>query len=246
MIVTHKLTRRFGASEAVTDLNLSVSAGEIYGFLGPNGAGKTTTIRMLCGLLRPSSGRIEINGVDLVSRPAEVRAITGLVPDTPPIYEYLSGREYIGFVASLYGIDPRRRDELAEHYLEAFDLAHRADELCKSYSHGMRKKIHIAAVLVTSPRVLFLDEPTNGLDPASARKLKDVLAVVRDGGTAVFLSTHLLDTAEEVCDRVGILTAGKLRAEGTMSELRDGGDASLEEIFLQLTEGPGIDANAAK
>jgi ABC-2 type transport system ATP-binding protein len=236
MIVTRGLTRSFGKTEAVNGLDLDVRAGEIYGFLGPNGAGKTTTIRMLAGLLRPSAGTLHIGGLDPRVDPRGVRALSGLVPDTPPLYEYLSGREYIGFVASLYGLSATDRDARGERFLEVFDLAGRADELCKGYSHGMRKKLHMAAILTTRPRVLLLDEPTSGLDPASARRLKDVLVEARSQGTAVFLSTHLLPTAEELCDRVGILVQGRLRAEGTMEELRGrGGDGSLEEIFLRLT-----------
>jgi len=237
VIETHALTRRFGSADAVVDLDLSVQPGEIYAFLGPNGAGKTTTIRMLCGLLQPTSGTIRIGGFDLREDMDSVRKVMALVPDTPPLYEFLTGREYIGFVASLYAIAPADRDERAGRYLEAFDLAHRADEVCKSYSHGMRKKLHIAAVLTTQPKVLLLDEPTSGLDPASARRLKDVLVMTREAGTSVFMSTHLLATAEEISDRVGILTDGRLRAEGTMEELRGSGtDSSLEDIFLRLTE----------
>lgn len=238
MIETRALTRRFGNAEAVVDLDLSVRDGEIFAFLGPNGAGKTTTIRMLCGLLQPTSGSSRIGGHDLAREPDAVRRVMALVPDTPPLYEFLTGREYIGFVASLYGVDAAKRDALGMRYLEEFDLASRADEVCKSYSHGMRKKLHIAAVLTTEPRVLLLDEPTNGLDPASARRLKDVLVATRDAGAAVFMSTHLLATAEEISDRVGILTDGRLRAEGTMEDLRrdGGGDASLEDVFLRLTE----------
>ncbi len=236
MIETRSLGRRYGRVVAVSDLDLRVEAGEIYGFLGPNGAGKTTTIRMLSCLLRPTSGLARVGGFDIVERAREARSILGLVPDTPPLYDYLTGREYVGFVASLYGVAARDRDARAADYLEAFDLTDRADDLCKSYSHGMRKKIHLAAILVTRPQVLLLDEPTSGLDPASTRRLKDLLGDVRDGGTAVFLSTHSLETAEAICDRIGILTDGRLRAEGTMAELRAGGAATLEEIFLRATE----------
>ena len=238
MIETRGLTRRFGSSPAVEGLELDIPAGEIYGFLGPNGAGKTTTIRMLSGLLRPTSGTIRIGGFDLASQPERVRALCALVPDTPPLYEYLTGREYVGFVASLYGTSAAQREQLAARYLEIFDLAEHADELCKGYSHGMRKKLHVAAVLTTRPRVLLLDEPTTGLDPASARKLKDVLVACRNEGTTIFLSTHLLPTAEEICDRVGILARGRLQVEGTLDELRGGaaGD-SLEQIFLARTQG---------
>lgn len=236
MIEAEGLVRSFGDQVAVNDLNLRVPPGEIFGFLGPNGAGKTTTIRMLCGLLRPDRGSVRIAGHDLSSAPEQVRKVIALVPDTPPLYEYLTGREYIAFVASLYGVAASDLTARSQHYLERFGLTDRADDLCKGYSHGMRKKIHIAAVLVTSPQVILLDEPTNGLDPAAARALKDVLIETRDNGATLFLSTHLLPTAEEICDRVGILLDGRLVAEGTMAELRDGQSSTLEDIFLRLTE----------
>ncbi|MGE3172365.1 MAG: ABC transporter ATP-binding protein [Planctomycetota bacterium] len=244
-IEVHGLSRRFGAHEAVRDLDLRVLAGEVYGFLGPNGAGKTTTIRMLCGLLRPSAGSIRIGGVDLAADPMAVRAQIGFVPDTPPLYDYLTAVEYVGFVASLYGVPVAVRDRRCARYLEVFGLADRRDELCKGFSHGMRKKLHLAAVLTLEPRVLILDEPTNGLDPRSARVLKDVLRGERDRGASVFLSTHVLGVAEEVCDRVGILSGGRMLAEGSLAELR-AGDASrsLEQVFLELTASEAA-ANAA-
>jgi len=231
------LGRAFGDLWAVRELDLSVRTGEIFGFLGQNGAGKTTTIRMLCGLLRPTEGTLRVEGNDPRIQPDAVRRAIGFVPDAPPLYDYLTGRQHIGFVASLYGVPSDLRDERASSLLETLDLEGRADDLCKGYSHGMRKKIHLAAVLVTSPRVLLLDEPTSGLDPRSARRLKDLLLKARAGGSTVFLSTHLLDTAEELCDRVGILSEGRLQAEGSLDELRVlRGERSLEAIFLALTD----------
>jgi len=201
MIRTEGLRRDFHGTVAVRDLDLSIERGEIYGFLGPNGAGKTTTIRMLAGLLRPTRGTLRIDGRTYEQDGRAIRALTGLVPDTPPLYEYLTGRQYIGFVASLYGVPASERDARAEQWLAAFELDDRADDLVKGYSHGMRKKTHLAAVLVTGPRVLFLDEPTTGLDPRSARRLKDAIRAVREEGATVLLSTHLLETAQELCDR---------------------------------------------
>ncbi len=241
MIETFGLGRTFDRTVAVKHLNLAVREGEIYGFLGPNGAGKTTTMRMLNGLLRPTTGEIRISGTSYSDDATRLRSMTGFVPDTPPLYEYLTGRQYIGFVASLYSVPAAERDAGAERWLTAFDLLHRADDISKGYSHGMRKKLHLAAVLVTRPSVLFLDEPTTGLDPKSARALKDLLLEVRADGATVFLSTHLLDTAEELCDRIGILADGQLRAEGTVDEIRaraDGG--TLESIFLDLTDQQAI------
>ena len=247
MIETHGLTRRFGELTAVDGLDLAIAAGELYGFLGPNGAGKTTTMRMLAGLLKPDAGGMRLAGIDPAAAPREARAATGFVPDTPPLYEHLTGRQHVGLVASLYGVPAADRDRRADELLEAFGLAGRADELIKGYSHGMRKKLHLAAVLVTRPEVLLLDEPTTGLDPRSARTLKDLLqAFCHDGGT-VMLSTHLLDTAERLCHRVGILDHGRLRAEGDVTELLGGGAlGTLEDVFLRLTaEGGGPAEGAA-
>jgi ABC-2 type transport system ATP-binding protein len=222
---------------AVDALDLTVATGELYGFLGPNGAGKTTTVRMLTGLLQPSAGTLRIAGHDIVSEAATVRALTGFVPDTPPLYEYLTGWQYAAFVASLYDIEPEQRDADIADLFARFELSSAADQLCKSYSFGMRKKLHIAATLVTRPAVLFLDEPTTGLDPRSARSLIDLVRELASSGTTVFLTTHLLHLAQELCDRVGILSKGRLLAEGSVDDLMTRrGDASLEDVFLRLTE----------
>ena len=240
------VTRRFGSRVAVDNLDLRVAKGELYGFLGPNGAGKTTTVRMLNGLLRPDEGRLCIGGHDVVTESDQVRALTGLVPDTPPLYEYLTGWQYAAFVASLYSVDAERRDADIARLFEHFELDHAADQLCKGYSFGMRKKLHIAATLVTRPAVLFLDEPTTGLDPRSARRLVDLVAELAAEGTTVFLTTHLLHLAQQLCDRVGIISKGRLLAEGSVDELmalRDEG--SLEQVFLRLTEEEGHEHAAA-
>ena len=236
MIETKGLWRTFGDKHAVRDLDLSIREGEIYGFLGPNGAGKTTTLRMLGGLFEPSRGELRIDGKTYRDAPRELRRMTGLVPDTPPLFDYLTGRQYVSFVASLSDIPRAQRDEDSERLLERLELTDRADRLCKGYSHGMKKKIHLAAVLVTRPRVLFLDEPNTGLDPRSARVLKDLVRECRAEGATILLSTHILGTAEELSDRIGILDHGELRVEGTMAELRSLRSASsLEDIFLELT-----------
>jgi ABC-2 type transport system ATP-binding protein len=227
----------------VRGLDLAVGAGELYGFLGPNGAGKTTTIRMLAGLLRPSEGGLRIGGLDYRSDARAIKQITGLVPDTPPLHDYLTGRQYIGLVASLWHVNRRDRDARAASLLDTLELTEVADELCKGYSHGTRKKIHIAAVLVTAPRVLLLDEPTTGLDPVSARRLKDLLKAEAAAGTTVLLSTHVLETAEQICHRIGVLDQGSLKAEGTMPELRARfGEGSLEDLFLRLLGREGAPA----
>ncbi len=247
MIELDRLRRTFGDNVALEDLSLKVESGELFGFLGPNGAGKTTTIRMLSGLLRPTSGRVVIDGQDYERSADQLRRSIGLVPDTPPLYEYLTGNQYIAFVASLDSVDEGERLQRSRPLLEQLGLGERADDLCKSYSHGMRKKIHITAVLTTRPKVLLLDEPTSGLDPRSARILKDLLLGARDQGTTIFLSTHRLETAEEICDRVAILGEGKLLAVGTMDELKSSrNERSLEQVFLRLVEeSEGSDEEAA-
>ena len=239
MITTKDLTKRFGKLAAVDSLNMQVEAGELFGFLGPNGAGKTTTINMLTGLIRPTAGTAAICGYDVRAEASQVKAITGLMPDTPHLYETLTGRQFVRFIADLYEIDPKRSEQRMEELLEAFDLTDTADALIKSYSYGMQKKILLIAVLIHEPRVLFLDEPTSGLDPKSARTAKELLRACCDRGCTVFMTTHILEIAERVCDRIGIINDGKLVAVGTMNELRQNRTAtglSLEDIFLELTE----------
>jgi ABC-2 type transport system ATP-binding protein len=235
-IRTRGLSRAFGDKWAVRDLDLEIAAGEVYGFLGQNGAGKTTTLRLLTGLLEPTRGEATIEGMTHREHGAVLRRRIGFVPDTPPLYDYLTGRQYVALVASLWGVDRRTRDERGDRLLHALSLHDAADELCKGYSHGMRKKAHLAAVLTTQPSVLLLDEPTTGLDPASTRRLKDLLRDEASRGTTVFLSTHVLDVAEQLCGRVGVIAGGRLLAEGSPRDLvaRHGG-TTLEDAFLALT-----------
>ena len=239
MITTTDLTKRFGKLTAVDGLTMQVEAGELFGFLGPNGAGKTTTINMLTGLIRPTSGTATICGYDIREQASQIKAITGLMPDTPHLYEALTGRQFVRLIADLYEIDPKHSERRMEELLDAFDLADTADALIKSYSYGMQKKILLTAVLVHEPRVLFLDEPTSGLDPKSARTAKGLLRACCDRGCTVFMTTHILEIAERECDRIGIINEGKLVAVGTMDALRQSravADQSLEDIFLELTE----------
>ena len=239
MITTTDLTKRFGKLAAVDSLTMQVESGELFGFLGPNGAGKTTTINMLTGLIRPTSGTATICGYDIQGQASQIKAITGLMPDTPHLYEALSGRQFVRLIADLYEIDPKQSERRLEELLEAFDLTDTADAPIKSYSYGMQKKILLTAVLVHEPRVLFLDEPTSGLDPKSARTAKELLRACCDRGCTVFMTTHILEIAERECDRIGIINEGKLVAVGTMNELRQSRtvtDQSLEGIFLELTE----------
>ncbi|MCA9935134.1 MAG: ABC transporter ATP-binding protein [Anaerolineales bacterium] len=244
MIETMGLTRRFGAVTAVSNLHLTVHPGEIYGFLGPNGAGKTTTIRMLVGLLRPSGGTAVIAGHDIQQKPLAVKRAVGYLAQSPPMYERLTGREFLRFVGGLYGLDDAICDERGAELLALLELTEKAEQLIEGYSGGMRHKLGLCAALLHRPQVLVLDEPLAGLDPYSARRVKDLLHELAGQGTTVFFSTHTLEIAERVCDRVGILQQGSLIAEGTMAELRQmaqsTAESTLEELFLQLTGGTAV------
>ncbi len=241
MIETRALAKNYGEILAVDHLDLTVPPGEIFGFLGPNGAGKTTTIKMLVGLLRPTRGQALIGGYDIQRQPLQAKALIGFVPDTPFLYEKLTGQEFLQFIARLYDLEPVVATRRAEELFRLFDLEERASDLIQSYSHGMRQKIALSAALLHEPRVFFLDEPTVGLDPKSARQVKDLLRHLAERGTAIFMSTHILEVAERMCDRVGIIDQGRLIACGTMDELRQaGGTGTLEDIFLQLTGGAEV------
>jgi ABC-2 type transport system ATP-binding protein len=242
-----ELKKYYGAKLAVEHVSLSVRGGEVFGFLGPNGAGKTTTIKMLVGLLQPTSGTVRIAGYDVQTQALQAKAASGYVPDTPNLYAKLSGRELLRFVGDLYDLDRQQVNRRIEELLRMFDLTSAADDTVDSYSHGMQQKTALAAALMHDPRVLVLDEPTVGLDPKSARLIKDILRQMAERGAAVFLSTHILEIAERMCDRIGIIHQGRLIAVGTMDELRGlaqsgvanlpPGAASLEDIFLGLTGG---------
>jgi ABC-2 type transport system ATP-binding protein len=237
MIEAAGLQKRYGDTLAVKGVDFQIYPGEIVGFLGPNGAGKTTTIKMLIGLLRPSAGVARIGGHDIQQEPIAAKRLIGYVPDSPYLPEKLTAREYIDFMAGLYQVERRVARERGEALLQRFGLRERADELLGGYSHGMRQKAALTGALVHEPRAFFLDEPTVGLDPRSARSIKDLLRGVAANGTSVFMSTHILEIAERMCDRVFIINQGTIIAGGTLEELRVGGDASLEDIFLTLTGG---------
>ncbi len=238
LIKTISLVKRFGDKLAVNSVNLDVHGGEIFGFLGPNGAGKTTTIKIICGLLRPTAGSAFVGGFDIQQQPIAAKSILGYVPDEPMLYEKLSAREFLSFVADLYNVPPQQAERRAQELLKLLDLTSDADNLIEGFSHGMRQKTAIAGALMHDPRVLVLDEPTVGLDPKSARFIKDILRQLAERGAAVFLSTHILEIAERMCDRIGIIDYGNLIAVGTVEQLRAGrADQSLEDIFLSLTGG---------
>lgn len=226
-----------GAVKAVDNLSLKVNKGEIFGFLGPNGAGKTTTIKMMIGLLNADEGEILINGADIRKNALEAKKSIGYVPDNPNLYERLTGSEYLNFMADVYQVSSRERRQRIEYYLEMFELKDAASDLIKSYSHGMKQKIALTGALIHNPAVWILDEPMVGLDPKSAHLLKEQMREHCDKGNTVFFSTHILEVAEKLCDRIGIIHRGRLIASGTMNELRQGDNKdSLENIFLELTE----------
>ena len=239
LIETKNLVKQFGDKVAVNNIGFEVRGGEVFGFLGPNGAGKTTTIKMIVGLLQPTSGDVKVAGYDVQTQPMQAKAASGYVPDTPNLYMKLSAREFLRFVGDLYEMKRGKAEERIDELLKLFDLTDVRDDLIDSYSHGMKQKTALAAALIHDPKVLVLDEPTVGLDPKSARLIKDILRQLADRGAAVFLSTHILEIAERMCDRIGIIDHGNLVAVGTMDELRSMGKSgsSLEDIFLALTGG---------
>lgn len=226
-----------GSVKAVDDLNLEVNSGEIFGFLGPNGAGKTTTIKMLVGLLNPDAGEIKLDGKDIVRQSIDAKLGIGYVPDNPDMFERLTGLEYLNFMADVYRVPQAERRRRMDEFLALFGMADAAGDLIKSYSHGMRQKIIITGALIHNPALWILDEPLVGLDPKSAHQLKELMRAHCGAGNTVFFSTHVLEVAEKLCDRIGIIHRGRLIAIGTLEELRQGDRAeSLESIFLELTE----------
>jgi len=226
-----------GTKKAVDNLSLVVGPGEIFGFLGPNGAGKTTTIKMMVGLLRPDSGSIRINGYDIGAQPLQTKRQIAFVPDTPEVYDRLSGLEYLNFIGDIYGVAPTQRRARIERLGEAFELTGSLGDRISGYSHGMQQKLVLMGALLHDPPVWILDEPMVGLDPRSAHQLKELMAEHTRKGNTLFFSTHILEVAEKLCDRVAIIKKGRVVASGNMEELRQGqAGESLEEIFLELTE----------
>ena len=227
-----------GKVKAVNDLDLTVKPGEIFGFLGPNGAGKTTTIKMIVGLLRPDSGAILINGLDTRTQDLACKRITTYVPDYPAVYERLTGLEFLNFVGDVYGVPKDDRLKRIQKWLEVFELADAVTNPIQSYSHGMKQKIVLTAAILPGPEVMIMDEPMVGLDPRAAFQLKDLMREHCDQGKTLFFSTHIMEVAEKLCDRIGIINQGRLVACGTMAELKalDKSEQSLEGIFLELTE----------
>ena len=239
MILTENLAKCFGENTAVSDLDLNIPPGEFFCFLGPNGAGKTTTIKMLTGLLRPTRGRAVVGGFDIQKSPVEAKQLIGYIPDSPFLYEKLTGREFMRFVAGLYQMGDGHFEEHCERLLGLFEIDRVGDQLVEDYSHGMRQKLSFASCFLHRPSIVIVDEPWVGLDPKNIRFVKDFLRQQTQEGTTIFMSTHTLSIAEEVADRIGIIHRGKLLHVGTVPEIKALAEhpGSLEDVFLQLTQG---------
>jgi ABC-2 type transport system ATP-binding protein len=238
MIQLINLTKHYGKVAAVDGLDLDVPKGQIFGFLGPNGAGKTTTIRVMMGILKATAGQVLLDGQDVVAAAQQAKAIAGFIPDRPFIYEKLSGSEFLEFVGKLHRVDGERLGQRIAELLEYLELTYWKDELVESYSHGMKQRLVVCAALIHKPRILIVDEPMVGMDPKGARTIKDLFRALAGNGTTVFLSTHSISVAEEICHRIGIIQKGRLIACGTMSELHQratGRHGNLESVFLELT-----------
>jgi ABC-2 type transport system ATP-binding protein len=239
-IVTDKLTRRFGALRAVEGVDLQVAAGQFFGFLGPNGAGKSTTIKMLTGLLAPTSGRVQLLGLDFSSHAVEVKRQIGVVPEGMGLFERLTGAEYLNFVGRMYGLDRATTRQRSEELLEFMQLADRPKSVIADYSHGMQKKLALAAAVIHGPRILFLDEPFEGVDALAAGALKALLGRMSERGVTIFLTSHVLEIVERLCSHVAIIHKGRLVAQGSLEELRagisgeEGRQTTLEEIFVSI------------
>ena len=254
MIEICNLTKRYGDKLALFELSLNLKAGEVFAFLGPNGAGKTTTIKILAGLVRPTSGRAAIGGYDITSQSLAAKALMSYVPDEPFLYDKLTAREFLRMIGDLYGMPRERVEERSARMIEIFELENFIDDLSESFSHGMKQRTVLAAALLHEPKLLVIDEPMVGLDPKSARTAKDLLRkLATEQGLTVFMSTHTLSVAEEVADRIGILSQGRLVALGTLTELRElkskhehAGHQRLEDLFLELTAGDSNGNGAPK
>lgn len=238
MIELDQVSKRYGTKTAVEGLNLHIAAGELFAFLGPNGAGKTTTIKMICGLLYPTTGTVRVGGFEMRTQGDSARQLISYLPDVPYLYEKLTGREFLQFIADMYGLPADKGARRIDEMIALFELADFVDDLTERYSHGMRQRTVFASALLHEPQVLIVDEPTVGLDPASVRKLKNILIDLTRHGTTVFLSTHSLDIVQELASRIGIIHQGKMIGCGSLEELRKRAamNGTLEEVFLKLTE----------
>ncbi len=238
MLEIKNLTKKFGDKVAVDNIDLSVKSGEIYGFLGPNGAGKTTTIKMIVGMLMPDGGSITVDGIDAINDDVEAKRQIAYVPDSPEIYDIMTGRQYLNFIADVFELSDEERNKQIDRYAEVFEMKDNLDVMIAGYSHGMKQKIVIMGALIHSPKLLILDEPMVGLDAKSSFRLKEIMRALADEGRTVFFSTHVMEVAENLCDRIGIINRGKIIAVGTLDEIKAAAKdtGSLEKIFLELTD----------
>lgn len=238
MLEIKNLTKKFGDKVAVDNIDLSVKSGEIYGFLGPNGAGKTTTIKMIVGMLMPDGGSINVDGIDAINDDVEAKRQIAYVPDSPEIYDIMTGRQYLNFIADVFELSDEERNKQIDRYAEVFEMQDNLDVMIAGYSHGMKQKIVIMGALIHSPKLLILDEPMVGLDAKSSFRLKEIMRALADEGRTVFFSTHVMEVAENLCDRIGIINKGKIIAVGTLDEIKAAAKdtGSLEKIFLELTD----------
>ena len=232
MLNIEHLTKIYGDKKAVDDLSLHIRPGEVYGFIGHNGAGKTTTLKSCCGILQFDSGSIRIGGKSITDEPIACKQMLAYIPDNPDLYEFLSGVKYLNFVADVYGVSAAERESRILHYADMFDLTADLAQPVSAYSHGMKQKLAVIAALIHEPKLIMMDEPFVGLDPTAAHQLKTIMREHCDRGGAIFFSTHVLEVAEKLCDKVAIIKNGRLVASGTMDDVR--GDQSLEEVFLEL------------
>jgi len=234
MLKIENLTKKYGDKVAVDGLTLHIQPGEIYGFIGHNGAGKTTTLKCCTGILQFENGNIFVNGTSVKDDPIECKKQIAYIPDNPDLYEYMTGIQYLNFVGDIFGIDKQTRKEKIEKYATDFEILENLGQEISSYSHGMKQKLAIIAALIHDPKLIIMDEPFVGLDPSAAHKVKEIMKAMCANGSAIFFSTHVLDVAEKLCDKVAIIKEGKLVVSGTMEEVK--GNHSLEDVFLELEE----------
>ena len=234
MLQIENLTKKFGNFTAVDSVNLDIKEGEVFGFLGPNGAGKTTTVKIISGILKPTSGSVSIDGVDVINNPIESKKMISYIPDEPFVYPYLTAREFLRFISEVYKIE--NYNDKIDELLSFFGLLDYADLLLSSYSHGMKQKLLIASVVLRNPKVMLFDEPTVGLDPLSVKKFKELIKRLTLAGTSVFMCTHILEMAEKICDQVAVINKGKIIASGKVKDIiGHDKDKNLEDVFLELT-----------
>ena len=232
MLQINHLTKTYGDKKAVDDLSLHIQPGEIYGFIGHNGAGKTTTIKSCCGILQFDSGEILIDGKSISKDPLGCKSVLAYIPDNPDLYEFMSGIQFLNFVADIFGVSATERQERIRRYADMLELTDDLAQLISAYSHGMKQKLAVISALIHTPKLIIMDEPFVGLDPKASHLLKQLMRQICDDGGAIFFSTHVLEVAEKLCDKVAIIKGGKLMRSGTMDEVK--GDTSLEEVFLEL------------